>query len=181
MKSEKMEERVELPEGVTATYVERLLTVKGEKGEIAKQLYSPKIKIAVEDGAILFTAEQATMREKKLLYTFRAHTRNLLKGVTQGFTYTLKVCSGHFPMAVAVKGDQFEVKNFIGEKVPRLLDLKGGVEVKVEGEKITVTGIDKERVAQTAADIEQLTRRPGFDTRIFQDGIFITEKDDKQV
>jgi large subunit ribosomal protein L6 len=178
-----MEEKVELTEGVTASFdkASHTLTVTGPKGSITKQLHHPKLSIEVVDGAVTFGATQATLNEKKRLFTFKAHTKNMVKGVTDGFTYKLKICSGHFPMSVAVKGKEFEVKNFIGEKVPRLLKIKEGADVKVNGQEIEVTGFDKEIVSQVAADIEQLTRRPGFDTRIFQDGIFITEKDGKQV
>ena len=53
--------------------------------------------------------------------------------------------------------------------------------MKLNGEMISVTGINKEIVSQAAADIEQLTRRVGFDRRIFQDGIYIVEKDGKVI
>lgn len=121
------------------------------------------------------------MQEKKTLFTFKSHAKNMIKGCHEGYTYKLKVCSGHFPMAVSVKGVTFEIKNFIGEKVPRTIQLKKGADVKVEGDIITVTGHDKELVSQAAADIEQLSRRPGYDTRVFQDGIFIIEKDGKKI
>lgn len=179
MRIEKLEDTVTLPEGVTGSYVDHVLTLKGAKGELSRQLFDPRITIAVTDGKLVFTALNATMREKKLLFTFKAHAKNMAKGITDGFTYRLKVCSGHFPMSVAVKDGRFEVKNFIGEKVPRILALKKGVDVKLDGEVVTVTGTDKEAVGQVAGDIEQLTRRPGFDSRIFQDGIFIIDKDGK--
>ncbi len=183
MKMDKIEERVELGEGASASYDQktRVLVVKGEKGELKRVLYHPAIRITIENGSILFAAADVTLREKKRLYTFVAHAKNMVKGVTEGFTYTLKICSGHFPMSVAVKDRTFEVKNFIGEKVPRVLAIKDGADVAIDGDVVTVTGFDKEIVGQVAADIEQLTRRTGFDSRIFQDGIFITEKDGKKV
>ncbi len=182
MKIAKLEELVALGEA-KASYdaATRTLEVSGERGTLRRLLYHPAVRITVENERIRFVAEQATLREKKRLNAFAAHARNMVRGVTEGFIYRLKICSGHFPMSVAVKGREFEVKNFIGEKVPRRLALKEGVEVAVEGDQVVVTGADKELVGQTAADIEQLTRRPGFDTRVFQDGIFITEKDGKQV
>ncbi|MBR9692409.1 50S ribosomal protein L6 [Candidatus Woesearchaeota archaeon] len=178
MKIEKLEETLTLPEGVTATYdaVSRTMMVKGEKGELSRHLYTSGVAIATQNGTITFTAKKATMREKKMLFTFKAHTKNMIKGVTEGYVYKLKVCSGHFPMSVAVKNDTFEIKNFIGEKVPRVLKIKDGAQVKIEAEIITVDGIDKEIVGQVAADIEKLSKRPGFDSRIFQDGIFLIEK-----
>lgn len=183
MKLEKIEEQVELGEGVTATFdkATHILAVVGPKGTVSKQLHHPALSIEVKDGFVIFIAKNATMREKKRLFTFKSHTKNMVKGVTEGYVYKLKICSGHFPMSVAVKGNKFEIKNFIGEKVPRVLKVKAGAEVKVNGQEVEVTGINKEIVSQVAADIEQLSRRPGFDTRIFQDGIFIVEKDGKQV
>jgi predicted PurR-regulated permease PerM len=83
------------------------------------------------------------------------------------------------PMTAAVKGNMFEVKNLFGESKPRLLKLIPDVTVKVNATEITVEGIDKEKVGQTAASIESLTKRPNFDKRIFQDGIYIVSKDGK--
>jgi large subunit ribosomal protein L6 len=84
-------------------------------------------------------------------------------------------------MNVNVINNNLVVKNFFGEKVPRVLQLKNGAEVKVEGDLIHVTSSNKEIAGQVSADIEQLTRRPGYDTRIFQDGIYIVNKDGKEL
>ena len=73
------------------------------------------------------------------------------------------------------------INNFLGEKISRELHLKEGVSVKIEGDIISVEGIDKELTAQTAADIEILTKVKGKDRRIFQDGIYITNKDGKEL
>ena len=116
-----------------------------------------------------------------MVQTFTAHIKNLVKGVTEGHMYKLKICSGHFPMNVSVTGNEFIVKNFIGEKVPRKVELVKGTTVKVEGSDVIIEGIDREKTGMMAARIEQMTRRPGFDTRIFQDGIYIVEKDGKEI
>ena len=129
-----------------------------------------------EDNVLVFESKKATQREKKVIKTHLAHLKNMITGVKEGTSYKLKICSGHFPMSVSVKGNVFEIKNFIGETVPRTLALPEGVTVKIEGQFITVEGIDKELTGQTAALIEKLTRRPGFDKRVFQDGIFIVER-----
>ena len=183
MKAKVLTETVTCPEGASASYdtTARVLSVKGPNGELTRVVYHPTITITIENGSVTFACKKATMREKKQLFTFKSHLKNMLKGVTEGYTYKLKACSGHFPMSVAVKDRTFEVKNFIGEKVPRVLKIKEGADVAVEGQEVTVTGTDKEVVGQVAADIEQLTKRPGFDSRIFQDGIFITEKDGKKI
>jgi len=176
MAKENLVLEVAIPEVVTISQNGRVLTVKGEKGEVSRDFRSKRVLLEIKDDHVLVVAKNPTQREKMLVKTFAAHTRNLCRGVMEGHSYKLKVCSGHFPMNVSLKGDVLEVKNFIGEAVPRTMKVKPGVEVKVEGEIITVTGIEKERVAQVAAQIEKLTKRPGFDTRIFQDGIYIVEQ-----
>ncbi|HLC99276.1 MAG TPA: 50S ribosomal protein L6, partial [Candidatus Nanoarchaeia archaeon] len=84
-------------------------------------------------------------------------------------------------MNVSVSGNEFNVANFLGEKTPRKLKIKDGVKVKVEGEFVVVEGIRKEDAGQVAANIEILTKVKGRDRRIFQDGIYIIEKDGKQM
>jgi len=181
MAKENLEFEVEIPQGVTLSQDGRVLTVKGEKGEVSREFRSKRVVLELKDDKVLVIAKNPTQREKMLVKTFVAHVNNLCRGVMEGHTYKLKICSGHFPMNVSLKGDVFEVKNFIGEAVPRRMQVKPGADVKIDGEVITVTGIDKERVAQVAAQIEKLTKRPGFDTRIFQDGIYLTEKDGKKI
>lgn len=181
MKFEELKESVSIPEGVTVIVDKNVVTVQGPKGTIAKPLVSKRVIITLENNEIIFLAKNATKNQKKLLYTFRSIVNNMIKGVTEGYVYKLKICSGHFPMNVSLKGNKIEIKNFIGEAVPRVAVIKEGAEVKIEGDIIQVSGIDKELVGQAAGLIENLTKRPGFDTRIFQDGIYIIEKDGKKL
>ncbi len=175
MKAEaKIEESVELPQGVTASTSNSTLTLKGPKGEASRNLYSEKAEVLAEDGKITIKAKRSTKKEKKVAGTFRAHINNMIKGVVEGHHYTLKVCSGHFPMNVSVSGREFIVKNFLGEKTARKISLPAGVTVKVNGSDIDVEGTDKDITGTVAAAIENLTKRPNFDRRIFQDGIILT-------
>lgn len=177
MKPTHMEYAVEIPEHVTVDVVNGLFTVKGSKGEVKRRFVFPKILIEKKDNSIVFTAQKPTKREKAAIYTTEAHLKNMFKGVVHGSLYKLKICSGHFPMKVTLKGNVLEVKNYMGETVPRSITLKSGVDVKVAEPEITVSSPNKELAAQTAASIEQLTRRANFDRRVFQDGIYIIVKD----
>lgn len=181
MKIKKIEETLEIPKGVQITMDGRNITVKGPKGESKKEVRCPQVIIKIEGESVILTSTKVTKNEKKEVNTYAAHIKNMLNGADKGHHYELKICSGHFPMNVSVSGQEFIIKNFIGEKYPRKLKIKQGVQVKVEGDKVTVEHADKEIAGQTAASIEQLTRRPGFDTRIFQDGIYITKKDHKNM
>jgi len=88
----------------------------------------------------------------------------------------MEVFYSHFPMQVDVDGDDVVIENFLGERAPRRTPIHGDTEVEVDGEQITLRGPDIEAVGQTAADIEQLTRVPDKDVRVFQDGAYITQK-----
>ena len=115
-------------------------------------------------------------KAKRMANTFRAHIENMIIGVTDGFEYQLKICSGHFPMNVSKEGNKIVIKNFLGEKVPREANILDGVEANIEQEVITIKGISIESVGQTAANLEQSTKIKNRDRRRFQDGIFITSK-----
>lgn len=172
---------IEIPEGVTVTTEGKTVVVKGPNGELSKSYRSSKITATVSDGQVDVIAKNATKREKTLALTLSAHIRNMVQGVTEGFEYKLKVCSGHFPMNVSLKDNTLVVKNYLGESVPRSLKLKEGANVNVDGDIITVKATDKELAGQCAAEIEKLCKRPNFDNRIFQDGIYIIEKAGKEI
>jgi large subunit ribosomal protein L6 len=94
----------------------------------------------------------------------------------------MKAVYSHFPMALSVNSDnsEFTITNLLGEKGPRSAGLmyhKDGIEVKVEKKvHVVITGIDREKVGQTAAIIERACRITGRDRRVFQDGVYIVSK-----
>lgn len=181
MKIENFEGKIEIPEGVDVKIEHGTVEISKGDAKLSRALKHRKINLSVADKNIVIAFKNGTKREKTMVGTFKAHIRNMLKGITEGHLYKLKVCSGHFPMNVAVKDKSVVVNNFLGEKTPRELELKGDVVAKLEGDIITVEGIEKEMVAQAAADIERLTKLKGKDLRIFQDGIYIIEKDGKAI
>lgn len=176
MKLKNYKETIEVPEGITVKLEKGVLTVTGKKGELTRNYHNPKIKMVLEGNNIHFSLPQLSKKDKTQLGSIVAHIKNMFTGVTQGFTYKLKICSGHFPMTVSVKNREFSIKNFIGEKIPRILILNPAVKVTVEGEIITVEANNVEIAGQTAGLIEKLGSRNGFDPRVFQQGIFITQK-----
>ena len=176
MKNKQLSQSISAPEGVTITLDGDLVTVAGPKGQVFRRFIWPGVTITLAGKALQLATKNASQREIKMLRTFAAHFRNLLAGVTEGHNYKLKICSGHFPMTAAVNNNEFTVKNFLGEKVPRTCKIIEGANVKVDGDIVTVEGSDIEVVGQTAANIEQLTRITNRDLRIFQDGIYLINK-----
>lgn len=181
MRHKRLAEEAEIPQGVSVDIAGDMINVKGPKGELKKQFRHPRVRIEKKDSKIAVFAENATKKEKTMIGTFMAHIKKMFKGVVQSHTYRLKMCSAHFPMNVSVSGKDFIIKNFLGEKIPRKLLLREGVKVKVEGAEIVVESIDKDLAGQTAASIEKLTTIRGRDTRVFQDGIYIIDKDGKNM
>lgn len=169
-------QKVKIPEGVTAEVVNGIVKIKGQKGENQRTLSHRNVKISVENGEIILNSKKPTKREKTIIGTFKAHIKNMIKGVTEGFTYKLKVASSHFPISVNTDGKEFVVKNFLGEKIPRKCKIPEGATVKVDGPTITVESIDIEKAGKAAGLIEQATRITKRDRRVFQDGIYITQK-----
>jgi large subunit ribosomal protein L6 len=168
---------LEIPENVRVANNEGVITIEGPKGTLTRDFYHPKIKIEIsEKNKIIISCKFASGKERALVGTFASHVSNMLKGVKEGFTYHMKVVYSHFPMKVSVKNNKLVIENFLGEKYPRKAKLYGDVKVIAKGETVTIEGINKEEVGQTAANIEYATRVKKRDIRVFQDGIYIVEK-----
>ena len=180
-KKQGITKEIELPDNSSASIDGQTFLVKGVKDDVKKVFKQHHISISVNGKKILLESKSDTKEDKKIIGSLIAHIKNMIRGSQHRHVYTLKICSGHFPMNFSAANNKLIVKNFLGEKVPRVLQLKIGADVKVEGDLIHVESANKEIAGQVAADIEQLTRRPGYDTRIFQDGIYIINKDGKEL
>ena len=177
VKLDRVEHIVAFPEGVSSSIDCDNVTITGPNGSLTREFASSRVDIFQEGGALLVRVDIPRRKERALAGTWNAHLKNMVKGVTEGFTYNLKAFYSHFPMTLSVKGDEFVVNNYFGEKVPRTAVILPGVEVKVQKKvEVTVSGIDKEAVGQTAANIERCTTVKNRDRRVFQDGIYLLEK-----
>ncbi|MBT4982991.1 MAG: 50S ribosomal protein L6 [Euryarchaeota archaeon] len=177
VKLDRIEHAVELPDGVSASIDDGTVTITGPKGSLSREFVSSRHDIFHEGDILLVRIDVPRRKERALAGTWNAHLNNMVKGVTDGFTYTLKALYSHFPMTLAVKGNQFVVNNYFGERVPRTSAILDGVNVKVQNKtEVVVSGMDKEAVGQTAANIERSTTVKKRDRRVFQDGVYLIEK-----
>lgn len=179
----KVEASIELKEGVLASVQQGLLTLKGPKGENKRSFFDKSVSLSLKGNMLVLSAISGNgSREKMKIGSFKAHIKNMIKGVTEGFNYRLRICSGHFPITVSISSaNELSVQNFLGEKIPRKMKILPGAKVKIDGQEITVDGVDIEVVSHTAASIEQLTRISNRDRRVFQDGCYIIAKDGKEI
>ena len=167
---------LEIPEDVSVSQDHLDLTVEGPEGTVTRRLWCPDIDVTVADDVVAVESDEDDAKTMSTVGTFESHIENVFHGVTEGWEYEMEVFYSHFPMQVTVEGDDVVIENFLGEKAARRTTVHGDTDVSVDGEELTVTGPDIEAVGQTAADIEQLTRINDKDVRVFQDGVYITQK-----
>jgi large subunit ribosomal protein L6 len=167
---------VEIPENVEGTLDGRVVTIKGEKGELTRDFSHAPIKIQLDGKTVTVHASWPRKKEAALVGTVRSHIQNMIKGVTTGFTYKLKIVFSHFPITVKVVGNHLTITNFTGERNPRKAKIMGETKVIIKGEDIIVQGISLDDVSQTAANIQNSTKIKSKDPRVFLDGIYVYEK-----
>jgi len=152
------------------------LTVEGPQGSVTRRLWYPDVSVDIDGDELVIESDEDDAKTRATVGTFESHVENMFHGVTEGWEYEMEIFYSHFPMQVRAEGDEVVIENFLGEKAPRKTPIHGDTDVDVDGEEITLSGPSIEDVGQTAADIEQLTRVTDKDVRVFQDGVYITQK-----
>jgi len=146
---------IAVPAGVTVEIAENnKVTVKGPKGELERVLPS-EMEIKQEDGQILVTRPNDLKKMKSLHGLTRTLINNMVVGVTEGYTKQLEVNGVGYKAAKS--GNKLTLN--LGYSHPVIMEDPEGLESVVEGNKITIKGIDKEKVGQYAAEIRD-KRRP---------------------
>lgn len=177
MQSEVEQITLELPNGVTAKLDDGVLAIKGPLGECRKDFSKIKVRVLHEGNRIFVRPLGKKRSDASIANTVRSIIKNMIRGVTKGFTYKLKIVFTHFPISVKVKGKEVIIENFYGERSPRTARIVGDCQVTVEGDDVVVKGVSLEDVGQTAANVEQATAVKRKDQRVFLDGIYIYEKE----
>jgi large subunit ribosomal protein L6 len=169
---------IPIADTVQLTIDGRKIKVTGPRGTLEEDFAHLPVKFELEEKSLRVYAPWARKREVALVGTALAHVRNMMRGVTSGFTYKLKIVYAHFPVTVKVneKERKLTIDNFTGEKTPRVAKIIGSVKVKVVSDEIHVQGNNLSEVSQTAANIQNATRIRDKDQRVFLDGAYIFEK-----
>ncbi len=171
---------IALPEGASASIAGDVITVSKDGQSLSREFRHHKVEVRAVNGDLEVFVNLPRRSDKALAGTWAAHLRNMALGIDEGFEYRLKAVFSHFPMSLKVDGKQMIINNLFGEKVPRVAKLPWSpaeVEVRVENKTdVMVRGADREKVGQTAANIERACRIKNRDRRVFQDGIYIVSK-----
>ncbi len=178
MRLPEISKTVQVPDGVEINLAGKKITVKGEKGTLARDFSAVPISIDADGKDIRIWAKWPRKKEAALVGTIYSHVQNMISGVQKGFTYKLKIVFSHFPITVKTQDKFVVIENFTGERRGRKAKIIGAVKVKIEAEDVIVQGLDLEDVSQTAANIEQSTKVKRKDPRIFLDGIYVYERNE---
>jgi len=146
---------INIPVGVTVTIAEgNIVTVEGPKGILSRKL-SPDMNIAQKEGKITVTRPNDLKRFKSLHGLTRTLINNMVVGVTDGYTKKLDIIGTGY--RAAKNGNKLTLN--LGYSHPIEMTDPEGIESTLEGtNKVIVTGIDKEKVGQYAANIRE--KRP---------------------
>lgn len=172
---------VEVPEDVSFSITKGVVEMKGPLGTITKDFKHTGVNITSDGQSIMIQVMFPKKAQKAVIGSVRAHLNNMIKGVTQGFKYSMKIVFSHFPLKVTPeKTGQVKIENLYGGRKPRFAKIVGSdTKVQVDGEDVYVSGIDREAVGQTCANIQELTRQRGKrrqSPKTFMDGVFVYDK-----
>jgi len=167
---------VKIPEGVKARLDGSQLEVKGPKGQLSRNMRFPQVIVTCEGNEVTISTESKRKEMTAMVGTLEAHTKNMCRGVSEGFEYHMKMVYSHFPIQLKLQGNRLEIANFLGEKKARYARIEAGVTAKIANDEVVLTGIDRELVGTSAANIEHATHIRNRDPRVFQDGIYIVQR-----
>ena len=145
---------ITVPAGVDVTIDGATVSVKGPKGQLNHEVAQP-ITVALEDGTVTVSRPNDERESRSLHGLTRTLISNMILGVTDGYEKQLEVVGTGY--RVQAKGQDLEFA--LGYSHPVPVKCPEGITFKVEGNKVTVSGIDKQQVGEIAANIRKL-RRP---------------------
>jgi large subunit ribosomal protein L6 len=176
MRAIEVEKTIETPENVDVKLEGRVVIISGEKGTLTRDFSHAPLSIQKEGKQIKIRTDWPRKKEAATIGTISSHIKNMMIGVTKGFTCKLKIVFSHFPISVKIVENKVLIENLTGERSPRVAKIVGDTKVSVKSDDVIVQGINLEDVSQTAANIEQATKIKIKDPRVFLDGIYVYER-----
>lgn len=145
---------IDIPDGVTVKIDDHTVTVGGPKGKLS-QKFPPRVFLEQKEKQIYVSVKEPKEKTERALWgLFRVLIANMIEGVTQGFEKKLEVKGIGFKIGLTGK----KLILNVGFSHPVEFELPDGIEGKVEKNVITVSGIDKQLVGDTAARIRSIKK-----------------------
>jgi large subunit ribosomal protein L6 len=166
---------VVIPAGVTVTLENGLLTVKGAKATLTRELRSDVL--VVIDGDTITLSPGDTPKAKALWGTYAAHLRNMITGVTEGFTKILEIEGVGY--RAEVKGNEIVLNVGFSHQV--MLEIPEGISAEVVKSVITLSGSDIDALGQFAANVRKVKKPEPYKGKgIRYQGEYIIRKQGKK-
>ena len=143
-----------MPSGVTATFENGVVTMQGPKGSISRS-FTDEVHIELADNTFTFAPARDSDFSRALWGTYAAHVHNMVRGVTEGFSKVLEVEGVGY--RVEHKGNTLVFA--LGFSHPVVWEIPAGIDVSVEKNAITISGVDKDAVGQFAA-VVRASKKP---------------------
>jgi len=170
----------QLKKTVEVSIKSRVVTITGPRGTLTRNFKHMNMDIQkVGTSKLRVDLWFANRKQLACVRTVCSHLENMCTGVTRGFLYKMRFVYSHFPINVSLSGNTVEIRNFLGEKRVRRVQIPEGVEyVRTADVKdqIELSGNDICLVSMTAAKIQQMTNIRHKDLRKFLDGIYVSAK-----
>jgi len=163
---------IQIPKDVKVNLKGSMLHVQGPLGKVYKNFKKIPVLIQINDNKILLRRTGERKKHQAILNTAKSLIQTLCIGVVDGFTIKMKIVYSHFPVTVKIEGKKVLIKNFQGERAPRISAIKGATKVTVKGDDVIITGHVLTDVSQTAANIQLKSKVKNKDHRVFLDGIY---------
>lgn len=143
---------VTIPSGVEVNAAGGVLTVKGPNATLTRDIRD-EVTVAVDGGEVTLTP-QAGKLAQALWGTYASHVRNMITGVTDGFTKVLEIEGVGY--RAAIEGNSIVLN--VGFSHPVKLDIPEGISATVEKSEIILKGADKDALGQFAADVRKVKK-----------------------
>jgi len=143
-----------LPNGVEASFVDGVLTVKGPKGTLTQEIKSSDVTLTIDNGVVTLAPAKETKAARALWGTYASILRNLVAGVTEGYTKKLEIEGVGY--RAEAQGQKLTMN--LGFSHPVVIEVPEGITTIVEKNVITITGTDKHAVGQFAANVRKVKK-----------------------
>lgn len=146
---------IKIPEGTQAKLFDGQISIKGPKGELTQEL-NELVKVEIKDDIITVSVKNPEVKKERSFWgLFRSLINNMVVGVNDGFEKKLEIIGVGYRMSLS--GQKLTLN--VGYSHPVDFTIPEGIKAVLEGNIVTISGIDKQLVGETAARIRKV-RKP---------------------
>lgn len=167
---------IPLASGTTVSVAEHVLTVKGPLGTVTKKV-NPLVTLNITAEGVLVEATNTSKLARSLKGTFASHVRNMMTGVTKKYAKKLELQGIGYRVELQGK----TLKLLVGFSHPVIVKIPEGLDVLVEKNIVTISGIDKEAVGQFAANVRAVKKPEPYKGKgLRYEGEYVRQKQGKK-